>query len=104
MATPAPRADTLAGVAHPSRQSPYFRLRATLGLLYFVAFFFLFAALLIAPTLWQGYQRVSADPEQWESAQLAVQAAMRPRFWLALALAATATVAGGRFQLLPGSR
>lgn len=87
---------------HETRAS--FRPRATLALLYFVAFFFLFSFLLVAPTLWQGFQSVSADPEQWESAQRAVQDAMRPRVWIAIALAALATLLGGHQRLLPGSR
>lgn len=81
-----------------------FRPRATLGLVYFFGFFFLFAFLLVAPTLWDGYQRVSADPEQWEPAQRAVQEAMRPRLLIALGLATAVTLIGGRARLLPGTR
>jgi hypothetical protein len=81
-----------------------FRPRASLGLLYFFGFFFLFSFLLVAPSLWRGFQRVSADPSQWEAAQLAVQQAMRPRLWVAVALAAAATLLGGRSGVLPGTR
>jgi hypothetical protein len=90
MGDPAPRA--------------HFRPRATLALLYFFGFFFLFSFLLVAPTLWRGFQRVSADPSQWDAAQLAVQQAMRPRLWLAVVLAAVATLLGGRSGVLPGGR
>jgi ABC-type uncharacterized transport system permease subunit len=86
----------------PQRAS--FRPRATLALLYFVGFFFLFSFLLVAPVLWRGFQSVSADPEQWASAQAAVQQAMRPRVWIAVALAGAATLIGGRSGVLPGSR
>jgi hypothetical protein len=83
---------------------PSFRPRATLGLFYVFAFFFLFSFLLVAPVLWQGYQSVSVDPAQWESAQRAVQQAMRPRLWIAVALAGAATLVAGRQGLLPGTR
>ena len=81
-----------------------FRPRASLALFYLFGFFFLFSFLLVAPALWQGFQRVSADPAQWDAAQQAVQHAMRPRLWIALVLAAAATLLGGRSGVLPGSR
>jgi hypothetical protein len=85
-------------------RSTGFRPRATFALLYFFGFFFLFSFLLVAPALWRGFRSVSADPAQWDAAQQAVEQAMRPRFWLAVALAAAATLLGGRSGVLPGSR
>jgi hypothetical protein len=86
------------------RRPASFRPRATLALLYFFGFFFLFCFLLVAPVLWRGFQAVSADAAQWEPAQHAVQQAMAPRLWIALTLAAAATLIGGRTGVLPGSR
>jgi hypothetical protein len=97
-------ADTLRRVAYRDTGGAGFRPRATLGLLYFFGFFWLFCFLLIAPTLWHAYQSVGADASQWESAQQSVREAFRPRFWLALGLAAAITVLGGRLRLLPGTR
>jgi hypothetical protein len=88
----------------PRRRPAGFRPRATLALLYFLVFFFLFCFLLVGPVLWRGFQAVSSDPEQWDAAQQAVQQAMTPRLWIAVALAAAATVIGGRTGVLPGSR
>lgn len=88
----------------PSVRDAGFRLRATLGLFYFFGFLALFCVLIVGPALWQGFWSVSADPAQWESAQRAVQNALGWRFWLAVGLAAVATVAGGRLGVLPGTR
>ncbi|HVH17335.1 MAG TPA: hypothetical protein VNF72_03450 [Myxococcota bacterium] len=88
----------------PRRRPASFRPRATLALLYFLVFFFLFCFLLVGPVLWRGFQAVSSDPEQWDAAQQAVQQAMTPRLWIAVVLAAAATVIGGRTGVLPGSR
>jgi ABC-type Fe3+ transport system permease subunit len=89
------------------RQTPGtagFRPRATLGLVYFVGFLMLFCVLFVAPALWRGFERVSADPTQWDDAQEAVRTALGSRFWIAVALATIATVVGGRLRLLPGTR
>lgn len=93
-------------VAYLPRRSASFRPRATLALLYFLVFFFVFCFLLVGPALWRGFQAVASDPDpaQWEAAQQAVQQAMAPRLWIAVALAAAATVIGGRTGVLPGSR
>jgi hypothetical protein len=91
-------------VAYRSIRSSSYRPRATIGLFYFFGFFWLFCFVLIAPTLWQAYQDVSADAAKWDAAQQSVQAAFRPRLWLAVGLAAGITVVGGRFRLLPGTR
>ena len=88
----------------PAESGASFRPRATLAIFYFFAFFFLFSFLLVAPTLWRGFQQVSADASQWEAAQQAVQQAMRPRLWIALVLAVAATLLGGRSGILPGAR
>jgi hypothetical protein len=91
-------------VADLPRRPASFRPRATLALLYFLVFFFGFCFLLVGPVLWRGFQAVSSDPTQWDAAQQAVQQAMAPRLWIAVALAAAATVIGGRTGVLPGSR
>jgi hypothetical protein len=88
----------------PEPRRASFRPRATLALFYFFGFFFLFCFLLVGPALWRGFQAVSADASQWEAAQQAVQHAMAPRLWIALVLAAAATLIGGRTGVLPGSR
>jgi ABC-type uncharacterized transport system permease subunit len=91
-------------VPDPLPRRTSFRPRATLGLLYFFGFFFVFCFLLVGPVLWRGFQAVSADAAQWDAAQQAVQQAMAPRLWIALVLAAAATLIGGRTGVLPGSR
>lgn len=88
----------------PRRRPASFRPRATLALLYFFGFFFLFCFLLVGPVLWRGFHAVSADATQWDAAQQAVQQAMAPRLWIAFALAAAVTLIGGRTGVLPGSR
>jgi hypothetical protein len=95
-----------AGVSDLPRRPASFRPRATLALLYFFAFFFVFCFVLVGPVLWDGFQAVASDPDpaKWEAAQQAVQTAAAPRLWIAVVLATAATVIGGRTGVLPGSR
>jgi len=81
-----------------------FRPRATLGLVYFFGFLFLFFFLLAAPTMWAYRHANPDDPEQRVQLERAVQEKVQPRFWIAVGVAVVLTVAGGRLRLLPGTR
>ncbi len=83
---------------------PQFRPVAVLSLLYFVAFFFLFGLLLVAPELSKVLETTPPGPEQQVAAQEAVHEIFRPRLPIALALALLAAGAGAYFKVLPGLR
>jgi hypothetical protein len=92
-------------VAYQKTDSGQFRPRASLGILYLFGFFFLFAFLLVAPTLWHVLKTTPVSPEQEELAKQAARQAMSlPRLLIALGLAAGVTLVGGRLRLLPGTR
>lgn len=94
----------LGAVQGPPRRSTRFRPRATLALLYFFGFFAVFVFLFAAPAMWRFRNADDTDPQAQEALERAVQESVQPRLWIALVLAAAATVIGGRTGVLPGSR
>ena len=87
---------------HGRRRAPEFRPSFTLALLYGVAFFFLYAFLLVMPELLSILQQVEPGPDQQEAATRAVQEAFRPRFPWAVGLALATLALGARLEVLPG--
>ena len=81
-----------------------FQPRFTLGLLYLFGFFFVYCLLLVAPSLVEVAQTVPPGPEQREAAQEVAREVVRPRLWIALALAAVTTTLCAHFRVLPGMR
>jgi len=95
----------------PEQRPPYYRKvgasfqpRFTLGILYLFGFFFLYCLLLVAPSLLEVLDTVPTGPEQQEAAERVAREVIRPRLWLAVVLAASTTVLGSHFRLLPGMR
>ncbi len=84
------------------RQPPAFRPSFTLALVYLVAFFVVFAFLLIMPELLAVLRDVPPGPEQERIAQQVAQKAFAPRAIYALALALAAVGLGSYLKLLPG--
>jgi Na+-transporting methylmalonyl-CoA/oxaloacetate decarboxylase gamma subunit len=75
-----------------------------LTLVYFAAFFLLFALILVVPEMARVLESTPPGPEQQEAAQELVHAVFRPRLPIAIALAIGATAAGIWFKVLPGLR
>jgi hypothetical protein len=102
-------------MARPSRQQrphpEYYRKtrttfepRFTLSILYLFGFFFVYCLLLVSPALWEVLRSVPTGPEQEEAARIAAQAAIQPRLWIAVVAAASTTILGAHFRVLPGMR
>ena len=87
-----------------TRPAPVFRPRFSLGLLYLVGFFFLYALILVLPALTDILAQVPPGPEQEELARQASQKAIRPLLPVAGGLALVSTLVGAHFQILPGLR
>ncbi len=96
MPTPAPR-------PLPPRRTT-FQPRFTLGLLYVVVFFLVYAMLLVAPELIEVWREVPPGPEQEEVAKEVARQAARPRLPIALAAAVVTTALGTYARILPGLR
>jgi hypothetical protein len=93
------------------KRPPYYRKvgtafqpRFTLSILYLFGFFFLYCLLLVAPSLLEVAKTVPPGPEQQEVAQQVAREVVRPRLWIAVALAALTTVLGAHYRVLPGLR
>lgn len=78
--------------------------RFTLGMLYILIFFFVYCFALIAPELIEVMRSVPTGPDQERIAQEVAREAVRPRLWLALALAVTTGALGIATGVLPGTR
>jgi len=81
-----------------------FEPRFTLSILYLFGFFFVYCLLLVSPTLLEIIESVPTGPEQEEAARVAAQAAIQPRFWIAIVAASLTTVLGAHYRVLPGMR
>ena len=89
----------------PSRRPPAaFTPRLTLCLFYVFGLFFLFALLLVTPTLVDAFQHLpaEADDRELELAQQIAQQTIRPRLGIALAGSVIATAVGAYTKKLPG--
>jgi hypothetical protein len=84
------------------RRAPPFRPSFTLALVYVVAFFLLYAFLLIMPELTAVLRDVAPGPEQERIAQEVARDAFAPRALWALLLALCSVGLGGYLQVLPG--
>lgn len=92
---------------HPilsKRRAPAFRPSFTLGLVYLVGFFFLFALLFIMPELLTVLRDVPAGPEQEAVAQQVAREAAGPRLVWALLAAVSSVALGSYLEVLPGMR
>jgi hypothetical protein len=89
---------------HGRRRAPAFRPSFTLALLYLLAFFLLYAFLLILPELLTVLRDVPAGPEQQQIAQETAHRVARPRLAWAVALALGSVGLGAWLQVLPGLR
>jgi hypothetical protein len=88
----------------PRRGGAAFQPRFTLTIVYFAAFFLLYAAVLVAPALFEVARSVPPGPEQQAASYDAARAALSARFPIAL-VASLATLALGIFaRVLPGLR
>jgi len=83
---------------------PSFQPRFTLGLVYLFGLFFLYCLILITPSLITVLKTVPDGPAQQQAAQEIAHEVIRPKLWIALVLAASTTVAGAHYRLLPGFR
>jgi len=79
-----------------------FRPSFTLALVYVVAFFTLYAVLLILPELLRVLAEVPPGPEQQEIAEQVAREAARPRIAYAMALALLSVGLGSYLKILPG--
>jgi TctA family transporter len=77
--------------------------RFTLGILYLMAFFFVYCFALAGPALWEVLQTVPPGPEQEEIAARAAQQALQSRVWIAFVAAVATTGLGMAKGLLPGT-
>ena len=83
------------------RKPPPFRPRFSIGILYLVAFFFLFSFLQVLPDL-VALLEMPPGPNQELAAREAAQAATNPLASLLLAVLATAL--GSYYSVLPGMK
>ena len=83
-------------------RAPTFRPRAMIVLLYFAAFFFAIAMLLIIPELLKVLGAMAPGPEQEEMAKKVAQATAGPRLPYAFILATFVTALGAYYRVLPG--
>ena len=86
------------------RAAPIAKPRFTLGILYVMAFFFVYCFALAGPALWNVLQTVPPGPEQEALASQAAQEAVQSRLWVALAAAVITTGVGMAKKLLLGTR
>lgn len=86
------------------RRAPAFRPSFTLAILYLLAFFAVYAVLLVLPALLAVLRDVPAGPEQQQIAREAARAAFRPNALWALLLALATLGLGAWLQVLPGLR
>ena len=89
---------------HLGRRPPAFRPHFTLGLIYLVVFFMLFAIVLILPSLLEVLARVPPGPEQEQAAYEIAREVARPRLYGAMALSVATVVLGTYYQILPGMK
>jgi hypothetical protein len=95
------------GPDHPlasRRRAPAFRPSFTLAVVYLLAFFFLFAFLLILPELLAVLRDVEPGPEQERVAQQVAREAFAPRAPYAVLLALASVGLGSYLRVLPGLR
>ena len=88
----------------PRRRPPTFQPRFALLLLYFVAFFFAFAMVLILPELLDVLEHVPTGPEQEQAAQQVAHAVAGPRLLAAFLMATGSVAVGAYYKILPGMR
>jgi hypothetical protein len=89
---------------HLGRRAPEFRPHFTIGLIYLIVLFFLFALLLILPSLLEVLADVPAGPEQEKIAYEVARQVARPRLYSAAALSVATVLIGGYYKVLPGMR
>lgn len=86
------------------RRAPTFAPRFTLSLVYLVAFFFLYAFILILPALLGVLERVAPGPEQQAAAENAARTLIQPKLGLAFGMSLVTTAVGAFYGVLPGLR
>lgn len=89
---------------HLGRRPPVFRPHFTLGLVYLVVFFLLFAFVLILPSLLDVLAELPPGPQQEQAAYEIAREAARPRIFAAFALSVATVVVGTYYQILPGMK
>lgn len=85
------------------RPPPLPRPRFTLGILYLLAFFFVYCFALAGPALWEVLQTTPPGPEQEAIAARAAQEAVQSRLWIAFVAAVVTTGIGMAKGVLPGT-
>ena len=85
------------------RPPPLPRPRFTLGILYLLAFFFVYCFALAGPALWEVLQNVPPGPMQEQIAAQAAKEAVQSRLWIAFVAAVVTTGVGMAKGLLPGT-
>ncbi len=88
----------------PGRERVTFRPRVTVGLFYFLVFFFGICWLLALPALLEAARTVPPGPEQQEAARAATAALLRGKLPIAVGLALVLTALGIYAGWLPGTR
>jgi hypothetical protein len=86
----------------PTRPTPTFRPRFTIGIVYLVIFFVLFSFLQVLPSLLDLLAELPPGPAQEKAAERIMREGSSPLISLVLSLAATSL--GSYFQVLPGMR
>ena len=89
---------------HLGRRPPAFRPHFTLGLVYLVVFFIIFALLLILPSLLDVLAQVPPGPQQEQAAYEIAREGARPRVYTAIALSVATVVLGTYYRILPGMK
>ncbi len=92
------------GAGIPGRERVTFRPRVTVGLLYFLVFFFGICWVLALPGLLEVAQSVPPGPEQQVAAREATAALLRGNLPIAAGLALVLTALGIYAGWLPGTR
>ena len=92
---------------HLGRRPPAFRPRFTLGLLYLVGLFLLFAVVLILPSFLELLAEVPSGPQgeqELYDAAFKIGRAARAKILLAAGLSIATVVIGTHYKVLPGMK